>query len=182
MYLIYLISYSTLVFTYLLKVFFTYHISIHVYQYILPNNWYPNIPMILSVIYWAIIFDIVSIKFHYICLEYALNRWMEEGYTKTLPNLVCTTMKYVLQRYFVRNLHGHFTNFCNLQQYYGKCFWFYYNLNRLDKGIWFLRLFDNAYILFSKNFIIQLYFTNSTSTTFFVCAKNRAANAFDSLG
>ena len=61
-------------------------------------------------------------------------------------------------------------------------FVFYYNLNRLDKGIWFLRLFDNAYILFPKNFIIQLYFTNSTSTTFFVCAKNRAANAFDSLG
>ena len=101
---------------------------------------------------------------------------------KPLPNLVCKTMKYVLQRSFVQNLHGHFTNFCNLQQYYGKCFCFHYNLNRLDKGIWFLRLFDNAYILFPKNFIIQLYFTNSTSTTFFVCAKNRAANAFDSLG
>ena len=63
MYLIYLISYSTLVFTYLLKVFFTYHISIHVYQYILPNNWYPNIPMILSVIYWELFLILYRLSF-----------------------------------------------------------------------------------------------------------------------
>lgn len=133
-------------------------------------------------IYWTIIFNIVSIKFHYICLEYALNRWMEEGYTKTVAKFGLQNHEICVATFFCTKPSWSFYQFLQFTTILWQMLLFCYNLNILDTGIWFLRLFDNAYILFPKNFIIQLYFTNSTSTTFFVCAKNRAANAFDSLG